>query len=349
VIGEGAPHVPEGEHFVDERLDALVLEMLLDGDDDFVPGNALCDKLDLPRAELLKRIDSLRERGYSIYASGGRGYRLAGLPGGLSEREISPLLRSDEIGRRIHFLEEVTSTNDEAHRLAEAGALHGEVVIAERQTEGRGRRGRRWIDSPGSSLVFSVVLRPAIPPQRAPELALAAAVAVCEAARELGAGSATIKWPNDVECGGRKLAGLLAELRTEGVAVRHAVLGVGVNCGTAPGDFSDELRPVATSLAIERGAPLARPLALARLLESLDEWLALHELEGFAPVRERFLQLSSTIGRRVRAEVGESGAPLRTLQGEAVDLSEDGALVVREESGALVRIVAGEVEHCRAV
>ena len=105
-------HLAEGEHFADERLDALVLEMLLDSDD-FVPGNALCDKLDLPRTELLKRIDSLRARGYSIFASGGRGYRLAGLPGGLSERELSPLLHSADVGRRIHFLEEVASVGEE--------------------------------------------------------------------------------------------------------------------------------------------------------------------------------------------------------------------------------------------
>jgi BirA family biotin operon repressor/biotin-[acetyl-CoA-carboxylase] ligase len=347
MIPEGA-HLPQGKHLAGEPLDALVLEMLLDADD-FVPGSALCDKLDLPRTELLKRIDSLRARGYAIFASGGRGYRLAGLPGGLSEREMSPLLHGADVGRRIHSLQEVASTNDEAHRLADAGALHGEVVIAERQTEGRGRRGRRWIDSPGGSILFSVVLRPALPPARAPELALAAAVAVCEAARDLGAASARIKWPNDVECDGRKLAGVLAELRTEGAVVRHAVLGVGLNCGTAREDFPDELRGTATSLALERGAPVPRPLVFARLLESLDEWLALHDLEGFAPVRERFLLLSATIGRRVRAEVGESGKGLRTVEGEAVDLAEDGALMVREESGAAVRVVAGEVEHSRAV
>jgi len=347
VIPEGA-RSGEGEHFADARLDALVLEMLLDSDD-FVPGNVLCDKLDLPRAELLKRIDSLRARGFSIFASGGRGYRLAALPDGLTEREMSPLLHSADVGRRIHFLEEVVSTNDEAHRLADAGALHGEVVIAERQTAGRGRRGRRWVDSPGGSLVFSVVLRPTIAPVRAPELALVAAVAVCEAARDLGAASARIKWPNDVECEGRKLAGLLAELRTEGAAVRHAVLGVGLNCGTARAEFPDDLRQTATSLSLERGEPVARPLAFARILESLDEWLALHEVEGFDPVRERFLQLSSTLGRRVRAEVGETGAGLRTVEGDAIDLAEDGALVVREEGGALVRVVAGEVEHCTTV
>jgi BirA family biotin operon repressor/biotin-[acetyl-CoA-carboxylase] ligase len=285
MIPESASQFAEGEH---PGADALVLEMLLDCDD-FVAGNVLCDKLDLPRAELLKRIDSLRARGYSIQASGGRGYRLAALPGGLSEREMSPLLHGAEIGRRIHFLEEVVSTNDEAHRLADSGALHNKMVITERQTQGRGRRGRRWIDSPGASLVFSVVLRPVLPALRAPELALTAAVAVCEAAREMGASSAAIKWPNDVECGGRKLAGLLAELRTEGSAIRHAVLGVGFNSGTTVEGFPPELAAIATSLAIEGGGPVARPLAFARLLESLDEWLALHDLEGFGPVRERFL------------------------------------------------------------
>jgi len=152
-----------------------------------------------------------------------------------------------------------------------------------------------------------------------------------------------------VECQGRKLAGLLAELRTEGAAVRHAVLGVGLNCGTARGEFPDELRQTATSLALERGETVARLLVFARLLESLDEWLALHDLEGFAPVRERFLQLSSTLGRRVRAEVGEGGKEMRMVEGDAVDLAEDGALVVRVEGGALVRVVAGEVEHCRVV
>lgn len=348
MIPESAAQFAPGDHPDGDRMDALVLEMLLDCDE-FVAGNVLCDKLDLPRAELLKRIDSLRARGYSIHASGGRGYRLAALPAGLSEREMSPLLHGAEIGRRIHFFEEVVSTNDEAHRLADSGALHGEVVIAERQTQGRGRRGRRWIDSPGASLVFSVVLRPVLPALRAPELALTAAVAVCEAARELGASSAAIKWPNDVECGGRKLGGLLAELRTEGSRIRHAVLGVGFNSGTTLEGFPPELAAIATSLAIESGEPVPRPLAFARLLESLEDWLALHDLEGFGPVRERFLELSSTLGQRVRAEVGETGGVSRAVEGEAVDLAEDGALVVRGENGELVRVVAGEVEHCRTV
>ncbi|MFL5311422.1 MAG: biotin--[acetyl-CoA-carboxylase] ligase [Myxococcales bacterium] len=339
-----APGEAEIAHWTDDRQDAFVLGMLLECDDDFVSGSALCDKLDVPRAELLKRLDSLRARGYLIHASGGRGYRLAGMPAGLSEREIGPLLGTAEIGRIIHHHAELTSTNDEAHRLAELGARHGEVVIAELQTEGRGRRGRPWLSPPGKSIALSVVLRPSISAARAPEVALAAAVAVCEAARELGAPTARIKWPNDVECGDRKLAGLLTELRVDGERVRHVVLGVGLNCGQLAEDFPDELVDQATSLRIERGEEVPRALACARLLEALDEWLALHEVEGFAPVRDRWRQLSSTLGRRVRVEL-EPGV----LEGDALDLADDGALLVRTKDEALTRVMAGDVSHCRVL
>ena len=331
-------------HWTDDRLDAFVLGMLLECDDDFVPGAVLCDKLDVPRAELLKRIDSLRARGYVIQTAGGRGYRLSGVPDGLSAREIAPLLNTAEIGRDIHHYADLASTNDEAHRLAEQGALHGEVVVAEIQTAGRGRRGRPWISPPGGSIALSVILRPALPPGRAPEIALAAAVAVCEAARELGARSAAIKWPNDVECDGRKLAGLLTELRTDGERTRHVILGVGLNCNAELRDFPEELQESATSLRVERGEAVPRALACARLLEALDEWLALHDLEGFPPVRARFRQLSSTLGRRVQVEL-EPGV----VEGDALDLAEDGALLVRTERGELVRVVAGDVTHCRVL
>ncbi len=342
--GPGAPPKPGEGHWTDLDLDAFVLGLLIECEDDFVPGQVLCDKLDVPRAELLKRIDSLRARGYTIQSSGGRGYRLTAMPEGLSERELSPLLARGELGRRIHHFAELGSTNDEAHRQADDGALHGEVVVAETQTQGRGRRGRAWVAAPGKALTLSVILRPSLPPERAPELTLVAAVAVCEAARELGAQDARIKWPNDLECEGRKLAGLLCELRAEEGRIRHAVLGIGLNVGQETADFPPELRGVATSLRLERGEPVPRSLACARLLERLEEWLSLHETEGFEPVRERWRELSSTLGKRVRIE--GQGQP---LEGDAVDLAEDGALLVRMSGESLVRVVAGDVEHCRVM
>jgi BirA family biotin operon repressor/biotin-[acetyl-CoA-carboxylase] ligase len=331
-----------GSHWTDRHQDAIVLGLLLECADDFVAGGVLCDKLDVPRAELLKRIDSLRARGYVIHTRGGLGYRLVEVPDELGEAQIGPLLATGELGRQIHHFSELESTNDEAHRLAEAGGLHGEVVIADYQSRGRGRRNRTWVAPPGKAVTMSVILRPMVPPARAPEITLVAAVAVTEAARELGAHAARIKWPNDVECKGRKIAGVLTELRAEVDRVRHAVLGVGFNVSLQMSDFPEDLRAIATSLLVETGERQARPLVCARLLEHLEEWLSLHETEGFGPVADRWRELSSTLGRRVRISTeGEA------VEGDAVDLADDGALLVRAAGGVLVRVLAGDVEHCK--
>jgi BirA family biotin operon repressor/biotin-[acetyl-CoA-carboxylase] ligase len=192
-------------------------------------------------------------------------------------------------------------------------------------------------------VTFSVVLRPSLPPARAPEITLVAAVAVCEAARELGAASARIKWPNDVECRGKKLAGVLTELRAEVDRIRHAVVGIGFNVSMEMHDFPEELRRTATSLLVETGERTPRPLVLASALEHFEEWLSLHETEGFGPVRDRWRELSTTLGHAVRI-TGEG-----ELEGTAVDLDDDGALLVRTANGQLVRVVAGDVEQCRVV
>ncbi len=324
-------------------LDAQVLALLIDAEGEPLSGQAICEKLDVPRRTLLASLESLRGGGFVIASGPSLGYRLASMPEGLTERELSPLLATNDLGRKLYFHQTIGSTNDEAHRLADEGAPHGTVVIAEEQTAGRGRRGRSWVAPPGKSLCFSVVLRPDLPPQRAPELTLIAAVAVCEAAQEAGAPHAAIKWPNDVLCGDKKLAGLLLELRTDGDRVGHVVLGVGVNVNVGPADLPAELRESATSLAIERPGEQPRGLFCARLLGQLEDWLGMHEALGFGPVRDRWKELSCTLHRRVRVELGE-GPP---LEGEAIDLDETGALLVRVGSGAVHRVVAGDIVHLR--
>ena len=327
-----------------EGPDGLVLAFLVEAweeDGSFLSGQALAGKLDLTRPQLLERLDSLRARGYALQAVPGTGYRLAGLPDSLDARTLAPLLAGLELGHPLHLYRELASTNDQAHQLADEGARGGALVLAEAQTQGRGRRGRQWVTPPGKALALSLVLRPALPPARAPELQLVAAVAACEAVRALGAARAAIKWPNDIECGGAKLAGLLAELRAEGEALQHGVVGIGLNVNLAKSDLPVELREVATSLSIERGAPVPRAWALLRLLERLEHWLSVHESEGFGAVRARWRELTSTLGRRVRVE---SAIP---LVGEALDLADDGALLLRDDAGREHRINAGDVEHLR--
>jgi BirA family biotin operon repressor/biotin-[acetyl-CoA-carboxylase] ligase len=330
---------------------ALVLQLLaetFEADGGHLSGAAIADKLGLSRQALLQQLNALRALGFSFQALPGSGYKLVGVPDALDAAVLQPLLGPLGFGQPVHSAPELPSTNDEAHRLAAEGAPHGALVVADAQSQGRGRRGRSWVTPPGTALAFTLVLRPELPPARAPELQLAAAVAVCEAARALGAARAAIKWPNDVECGGRKLSGLLAELRTSGDRLEHVVLGVGLNVNLTEEHLPVELRETATSLLLERGEAVPRAWVLFRLVERLDHWLGVHE--RFEPVRARWRELSSTLGRSVRIESGTAGdAAGQGLHGEAVDLAEDGALLVRDEQGVVHRISAGDVVHLRTM
>lgn len=314
----------------------LVLAFLAEAADDFVSGEAISGKLGLSRAAVWKHVNSLRGQGYRIEAVPARGYRLVAIPDRLGALEIGPLLNTHDLGQTLHCSPELPSTNDTARELADAGAVHGEVVIAESQTAGRGRRGRSWSSPAGRNLYLSVILRPSLPPQRAPELTLVASVAACEACRKAGVDTG-IKWPNDLLVGGRKVAGILTELSAEADAVHWVILGLGVNLNAGPGDFPGELRDVATSLAIERGQPVPRALFAAALLSELEQWLDLHASEGFEPIRAAWRERSVTLGRKVRAD-GDGGE----VAGVAEDIDASGALLVRGSAG-LFRVVAGDV------
>ncbi len=314
----------------------LVLAFLAEAADDFVSGEAISGKLGLSRAAVWKHVNALRGQGYRIEAVPARGYRLAAIPDRLGALEIGPLLNTHDLGQTLHCSPELPSTNDRARELADAGAAHGEVVIAESQTAGRGRRGRTWSSPAGRNLYLSVVLRPSLPPQRAPELTLVASVAACEACRKAGVDTG-IKWPNDLLVGGRKVAGILTELSAEADAVHWVVLGLGVNLNSGPEDFPEDLREVATSLAIERGQPVPRALFAAALLSELEQWLDLHAAEGFDPIRAAWRDRSVTLGREVRVD-GDGGE----ISGIAEDIDSSGALLVRGAAG-LSRVVAGDV------
>jgi BirA family biotin operon repressor/biotin-[acetyl-CoA-carboxylase] ligase len=223
----------------------------------------------------------------------------------------------------------VDSTQRVAFELAEQGAADGTAVVADTQTAGRGRRGRVWHDAPGDSLLVSIVVRPRLTVADLPKLSLAAAVAVAEAI-DLATGlKARLKWPNDVLVNGRKAAGILLESRI--VAEPIVVAGIGVNLRQRT--FPPELAETATSLDLEGGRAVGREELLEAVLAAFERWRTGLESEGFAALRTRWLALADTIGRAVT--VGEHA-------GVAVDLAEDGALVLRQSAG-LQHVFAGEV------
>jgi BirA family biotin operon repressor/biotin-[acetyl-CoA-carboxylase] ligase len=330
-----------GVESAEQTYEEIILGFLVEGRDEFCSGEALSDKLGLSRTAVWKHVESLRGKGYRIDAVPARGYRLVDVPDRLTPLELAPLLSTHHIGQQIHFHDALPSTNVTAFQLAADGAEHGEVVITEQQTAGKGRRGRAWVSPSGVNLYFSAILRPELPPQRASELTLVAAVALAETLREEDA-DARIKWPNDVQIDGRKVAGILTELSADPDQVHFVVLGVGVNLNAGPEDFPPELADTATSLSQVLGRRVNRALFTSSLWGRLEEWLDLHHEVGFEPVRKRWMELSSTLGQEVRVRTDRA-----ELRGVAEDIDAAGALRVRTPEGRLERVLAGDVEQVR--
>ena len=223
------------------------------------------------------------------------------------------------------------STNDHARELALGGAPHGTVVVAERQTAGRGRQGRTWSAPPGRALTLSAIARLTAPALE--QLPLAVAVAVCEACEAVAPVTCRIKWPNDVWIEGRKAAGVLIEARPlDG----WAVIGIGLNVDTASGEFPPELREMAASLRSATGRPTDREAALTALLARLASWLP--RLEDQRAVAAAFRERDALQGARI----AWTSAGIRRA-GEARGIDDDGALVVFTDDGGRVRLDAGEV------
>ncbi|MFH1087670.1 MAG: biotin--[acetyl-CoA-carboxylase] ligase [Chloroflexota bacterium] len=257
---------------------------------------------------------------------------------GVSLDSISRSLPGNKVGRRIVFFPEVGSTHEVARQQGEGGVEEGTVYLAEAQTAGRGRQGRTWVSPPCSGLLFSVVLRPPLTPPQTTPIPLVASVAVAEAVRETTSLSAEIKWPNDITLGGKKVAGILSDLSARGDTVKYVVLSVGINVNTDMAQLPDEIRGMATSLAGEAGKCVSRVELLGSLLQKLDAAYQEFVAGGFAPLRERWKLLTNTLGKPVRITSG--GA---VLDGRAVDVDLDGALILEQPGGGRVRITAGDV------
>ncbi len=237
------------------------------------------------------------------------------------------------MGSAFYPFRSLGSTQDCAKRLAAGGAHDGAVVLADYQTRGRGRFGRAWLSEPGMNLLISVLLRPRVPPVRLPQLSLMAAVASAEAILDVSRLEAGIRWPNDLLIGERKVGGILSESAGGNGEIACVVVGIGINVNQTA--FPEGLGGRATSLALETGGPHDRERLCEALLASLDRWYRIFLGDGFPPVRAAWRTLSVTLGE----EVSASG-----VMGTAIDLDEDGALVVETRSGSKVRVLSGELQ-----
>ncbi|UCC33517.1 MAG: biotin--[acetyl-CoA-carboxylase] ligase [Candidatus Bathyarchaeota archaeon] len=251
--------------------------------------------------------------------------------------KIKKGLKTDLIGQRIQHFTEATSTNDIAKKLASKGAEEGTVVISETQTLGRGRLSRRWA-SPRGGIWLSTVLRPQIKPKEAPKLTLVAAVVVAQTIKEIFGLNAEIKWPNDVLIKGRKVCGILTETSIKGETIDFAVVGIGINANTSLDSFPERLRGTLTSLKKELGEEIDREDFLRALFEKLEHYYRLLEEEKFDLILQEWRSLGGFLGQHVEViSLDEK------IVGQAVDVNQNGKLVIKLEDGSERKVTVGDV------
>lgn len=259
------------------------------------------------------------------------------------------------IGRRVLYFQVLSSTMDEAARLAREGAEEGTVVLAEEQTAARGRFQRKWVSQTGN-LYVSILLRPS--PSALQYTSILSGLAVARAIRKSTGLKPTIKWPNDVRLRGKKVSGILVENSLEGNRVEHAVVGIGINVALDPSTIA-ELADIATSLNLEAGRVVDRESVLRSLLQEMDNlYLPLKKSPTWSPplgrlqtvedvdldrMRQEWRGLLDTLGQRVEVRWQDE-----VYTGNAEDVDESGNLLLRQRDGELLAVPAGEVISARA-
>lgn len=324
-----------------EDLKFNVLKVLAD-EGEFTSGEKLASTLGVSRTAIWKTVRNLRNKGYVIEAVPRRGYRLVESPDAPYPHEIRRRLKTRVFGTKIQHYEEVGSTNDVAKELASRGAPQGTLVIAERQTGGRGRMGRTWY-SPRGGLWFSIILRPDLTPGEVPLLALTLGVGVAKALAKEGL-DCRLKWPNDVLINGRKVCGILTELDAEMDIVNYVIAGIGINVNNDVEDFPEEFRRLATTVKAVLGKEVSLVGLLVRVLQELEDAYFTLERKGGSVILDEWRRLSSTLGKKVK--VVTHGV---TLEGIARDVAENGALVLELESGRRESIISGDCVHIEKI
>jgi len=299
--------------------------------------------LGITRSAVWKQVEALRRRGFVIEGVSSLGYRLNQESEDLGVLERDPEVRGHRIGRRIIVKEETGSTNEDARLLGRKGADDGTVVLAESQTEGRGRRGRRWASPARANLYMSVILRPDLPPSDAALFTLLAAVELCRTIREAYSLDPRIKWPNDLLLGGKKAAGILAEMEAEMERIRFIVLGIGVNLNMTREMFPAELLYPATSVSLELGRKVNRPAFARRLLKSLDRGYEHLLREGSGPLRDDWMRYSVQPSSRVEVNTPRG----KTLKGRFLGIDETGAMILETAGKKRLTIHVGDVVRVR--
>lgn len=315
-----------------------IIKLLKENQDDFISGQKISEILNVSRTAIWKHIKLLKKEGYLIESISRRGYRLTSMPDLLTQEEMESFLKTKKIGREIIHYDSIESTNTKAKEFASDGLEEGVVIISEEQTGGRGRLGRSWTSPKGKGIWMSLILRPDISPSEASKTTQIAAAAVCKSMREMGIES-YIKWPNDIILNNKKVCGILTEISSELNRVNYIVIGIGINANIDEVEFPQEIKDKATSLKSALKKEVNRKELTARVLNNFEElYLELINNNSVEKSIGICKETSILLGKEIRIIYRD-----REELGVAVDLTDQGELLVKNKNGEIEKIISGEI------
>ena len=299
-------------------------------------GEALAAKFKMSRQALGKHIGKLEEQGYEIVAVPHLGYKLTALPDKLLPAEVHPCLKAKYIGNELHYYAVIDSTQNACAHLGLHEAQEGAVVVSETQAAGRGRMGRAWVSSLGG-IYFSLLLRPVfLPVVEAPKITMLISLAVRNAIFKTTGIDCSVKWPNDIYLGGKKVVGILCEINAEVDKINFVVVGVGINVN------SRDLPPIATSLFLQAQEKIKRKELFVAILSEIENYYETAKKHGFKGILEEWQKYCPMLGKEVEVKTAA-----RVVKGKAVTIDEYGRLVVKEGTHN-IKISSGDVVKVHA-
>ena len=311
-----------------------VINILIDNSDKYISGEYMSDILGLSRASVWKHIKALKGEGFDIESKAGHGYRLHRKEKrGLSSYEIKHKLKTSYMGQEVYYFDSIDSTNIYANTIANQ-ASEGSVVVSKEQTQGKGRSGKVWVSDNDQGIYFSTILKPSIPISRASFLTQVAGAALATSLERLGV-ACQIKWPNDLVLNGRKIAGILTEMRAEIESISYIIVGIGINIG--PKTFDGAISNVATSLANE-GYQIRDLDLLRTFFIDFEDLYEDFKKRDYSRILGILKDKSAVLGKEIYL--------IRDGQKDKVfaeNIDEYGNLIVRNELGFLEEIFTGEI------
>lgn len=322
---------------ISAKIQASILKILQDSPGKPFLYSELSTTSGLDKSIVKHAITQLQESGIDIKIDDSKGCRLDKIPDIILPAILLAGLKSRTMGVDIHSFKTIGSTNEVAKRMAESNFPEGTLVIAEKQTKGRGRLGRSWHSPSGKGLYFSIILRPKLTFERLLALSLVAGLAVCRAIDGFTGLTASLKWPNDCLINGKKVAGILVELTAELDQVSYAIMGVGINVNTSKKDFPTRLSSKATSLAIEKGIHIDRAAFLRKILFEFEKSYHNFVRYGLRFIGPELVKRSAILGKEVSVKIGS-----KKTVGVVTGIDQNGALRLNTKDGIQI-ISAGEV------